>query len=81
MKKTNFFYHMLTALLLCGFMFCGSNNQDQPGSGVPLPDSLSNDSMNAAHHNDPSVAYPQPPVTGTTVDSSRSKDSGKKSGQ
>lgn len=79
MKNTDFFYHMLIALLLCGFMFCDSNNnREQSGSGVPSPDSLANDSINAAHHSDPSVAYPQPPVTGTTVDSSRSKDSAKK---
>lgn len=77
MKKTNIFYHMLIALLLCGCMFCG-NNHENPEGAVPPPDSLANDSMNAAHHSDPSTAYPQPPVTGTTIDSSRSKDSAKK---
>jgi hypothetical protein len=79
MKKTNFFYHLLIVLALCGFMFCGG------GTGHSATDEnatdstgMNSDSMNAAAHRDPSTAYPQPPVTGSAQDSSRTKDSAKK---
>jgi hypothetical protein len=76
MKKTSFFYHVLIVWALCGFMFCGNNaNNTDDTIKSDSAMKLESDSMNAAHHNDPSTAYPQPPVTGTTQDSSRSKDS------
>ena len=73
MKKTNFFYHLLIVLGLCGLMFCGDGgNKDGTGS---TDSPATNDSANAVHHVDPANAYPQPPVTGSDQDSSRSKDS------
>jgi hypothetical protein len=81
MKKTNFFYHLLIVLVMCGFMFCGGNGGDK-NTGAQGYDSTSTsqDSTNAAHHVDPSNAYPQPPVTGSNQDSSRVKDSVNKPG-
>jgi hypothetical protein len=75
MKKTNFFYHLLIVLGLCSFMSCGGNgNGKENSTGAQGYDSTTTDSANAAHHVDPSTAYPQPPVTGSSTDSSRSKD-------
>jgi hypothetical protein len=81
MKKTNFFYHLLIVFGLCGFMFCG-NGGDKNNSDTQGYDSTSTnqDSINAAHHVDPSNAYPQPPVTGSNQDSSRVKDSANRPG-
>ena len=75
MKKTNFFYHMLIVLGLCGCMFCGNGGENKTDSQAYDSTSNNTDSMNAAHHVDPSNAYPQPPVTGSNQDSSRTKDS------
>jgi len=75
MKKTNFFYHLLIVLGMCGLMFCGGNgNGKENNTGAQGYDSTISDSANAASHVDPSTAYPQPPVTGSSVDSSRTKD-------
>jgi hypothetical protein len=75
MKKTNFLYHLLIVLGLCGFMSCGGNdNGKETGNGAQGYDSTTTDSANAATHVDPSTAYPQPPVTGSSTDSSRTKD-------
>ena len=73
MKKTNFFYHLLIVLGLCGLIYCG-NGGDKNNSGGQGYDSTTTDSTNAAHHVDPSNAYPQPPVTGSNQDSSHVKD-------
>jgi hypothetical protein len=75
MKRTNFFYHLLIVLGLCGFMFCGNEGNKNTGANGNDSTGTSTDSINAAHHVDPSNAYPQPPVTGTDQDSTRSKDS------
>jgi len=75
MKNTNFFYHMLIVLGLCCFMFCGGNNNNETGNNTKSGDSTVADSTHVGDLRDPATAYPQPPVTGTTVDSSRSKDS------
>ena len=76
MKRTNFFYHLLVVLGLCGLMFCGGGG-DKNNTGAQGYDSTgtNTDSTNAAHHVDPANAYPQPPVTGSDQDSSRIKDS------
>ena len=74
MKKTNFFYHLLIVLGLCGLMFCGEGG-DRNNSGAQGYDSTTTDSTNAVHHVDPANAYPQPPVTGSDQDSTRTKDS------
>jgi hypothetical protein len=76
MKKTNFFYHLLIVLGLCAFTFCGEGG-DKKDTGAQGYDTATTnqDSTNAVHHVDPANAYPQPPVTGSNQDSSRSKDS------
>ncbi|MFL5745763.1 MAG: hypothetical protein ACJ751_13915 [Niastella sp.] len=76
MKKTNIFYQLLAGLAICGCMYCGNGGENK---GTQGNDSTGNnaDSMNAVHHVDPANAYPQPPVTGSNQDSSRTKDSGK----
>jgi hypothetical protein len=81
MKKTNFFYHLSIVLGVCAFMSCG-NEGDRNNSGAQGYDSTATnqDSTNAAHHVDPSNAYPQPPVTGSNQDSSRTKDSANRPG-
>jgi hypothetical protein len=73
MKKTNFFYHLLIVLGLCGIMFCGEGGNK--GGTASTDSTATEDSTNAAHHVDPSNAYPQPPVTGSDQDSTRTKDS------
>jgi hypothetical protein len=75
MKKTNVIYQLLIGIVICGCMYCGNGNSENNAQGT---DSTANnaDSMNAAHHVDPANAYPQPPVTGSNQDSSRTKDSG-----
>jgi hypothetical protein len=80
MKKTNFFYHMLIVLGLCGFMFCGGNNNNQPGNNLESGGATGapTDSNHVGDLKDPATAYPQPPVTGTNVDSSHIKDSTKR---
>lgn len=81
MKRTNFFYHLLIVLGLCGLMFCGEG-ADKNNTGAQGYDSTgtNTDSINAVHHHDPANAYPQPPVMGTDQDSSRTKDSAIKPG-
>lgn len=77
MKKTSYFYQMLIVLGLCGLMYCGDGGTSKNAQGY---DSSTNenqqnyDSMSSAHQRDPSTAYPQPPVTGSSQDSSRVKD-------
>jgi len=78
MKRTNFFYHLLIVFGMCLFMFCGGSGSTESTTNSSDSTGVNTDSMNAAHHNDPSTAYPQPPVTGSAVDSSRTKDSLKK---
>jgi hypothetical protein len=76
MKKTNIFYQLLIGVALCGCMYCGNGGQNN--SGQPYDSTKNNsDSMSAAHDRDPATAYPQPPVTGSNQDSSRTKDSSK----
>jgi hypothetical protein len=77
MKKTNFFYHMLIVLGLCGFMFCGNHNDNPSGNDVNSGGATGapTDSNHVGDLRDPATSYPQPPVTGTAADSSRSKDS------
>jgi hypothetical protein len=74
MKRNNIFYQLLIGVAICGCMYCGNGTS---GDGSQRSDSTGNndDSMNAAHHVDPANAYPQPPVTGSNQDSSRTKDS------
>ena len=75
MKKTYSFYYMLAVIISLNFlMYCeGGNGKEAIGSEdstqLNHEDTLSNT------HRDPSSAYPLPPVTGTTVDSSYIKDS------
>ena len=74
MRTTNFFYYMLLILLLTGLVYCGSGNNTDNANAVDSS-SVKNDSTMSAHDKDPSTAYPQPPVTGSNQDSSRTKDS------
>lgn len=67
---------MLSAALF--FSACGDNTTEP--TDIKASDSPSIDSTMPAHVQDPSTAYPQPPVTGTQTDSSRTQDSAKKKG-
>jgi hypothetical protein len=83
MKRTNYFFHMLIALGLCGLMYCGEGDASKNAQGydsTTTHDQQNYDSMNAAHQRDPSTAYPQPPVTGSNQDSSRVKDTANRPG-
>lgn len=75
MRTTNFFYYMLIILALTGMMFCGSDNNNTENGNAADSSSIKSDSAMSAHNRDPSTAYPEPPVTGTNQDSSRTKDS------
>jgi hypothetical protein len=75
--KTSIVYTVVLAILMSALIACGDGST---GNNINA-DSASkeaNDSMNAAHLKDPTTAFPQPPVTGTVIDSSRTKDSTKK---
>ena len=83
MKRTNYFFHMLIALGLCGLMYCGDGGASKNAQGYDSSTSENQqnyDSMNAAHQRDPSTAYPQPPVTGSNQDSSHVKDTANRPG-
>jgi hypothetical protein len=76
MKKTNIFCQLLIGLVICGCTYCGNGGENKGAVGNDSTIDTS-DSMNAVNHVDPANAYPQPPVTGSDQDSSRTKDSGK----
>jgi hypothetical protein len=59
---------------------CTDDGTTDPGE-IKAHDSASLDSTMPAHVRDPSTAFPQPPVTGTQTDSSRTTDSLKKKKQ
>lgn len=73
---------MVITLGLCGLMYCADDGASKDGvskdaqgyDSTAIDDPGNSDSLNAAHHRDPSTAYPQPPVTGSNQDSSRVKD-------
>ena len=75
MKKNNIFYQLLIGVTICGCMYCGNGTSGDGSQEFDSTANKSDDSMNAAHHVDPANAYPQPPVTGSNQDSSRTKDS------
>jgi hypothetical protein len=77
MRTTNFFYYMLFILALMGMMYCGSGNNTDNANGADSSE-VKSDSAMSAHNRDPSTAYPEPPVTGSSQDSSRTKDSANK---
>jgi hypothetical protein len=74
MKKTNIFYQLLIGVAICGCLSCGNGGENKGAAGGDSTVNT-NDSMNAVDHVDPANAYPQPPVTGSNQDSSRTKDS------
>lgn len=77
MKKTSYFYQMLIVLGLCGLMYCGDGGTSKNAQGYDSStheNEQNYDSMSSAHQTDPSTAYPQPPVTGSSQDSTHTKD-------
>lgn len=89
MKKTNFFYHMLIVLGMCGLMYCANDGASKEGGiskdaqgydSTTTHDQGNSDSASAVHHVDPANAYPQPPITGSNQDSSRVKDTANRPG-
>ncbi|OQP50558.1 hypothetical protein A4H97_01580 [Niastella yeongjuensis] len=77
MKKNNILYQLLTGIAIYGCMYCGNGGENKGTAGSDSTNNIS-DSMNAVNHVDPSNSYPQPPVTGSNQDSSRTKDSSSK---
>ncbi len=77
MRTTNFFYYMLFILALMGMMYCGSGNNTEDANAADSS-AVKSDSAMSAHNRDPSTAFPEPPVTGSNQDSSRTKDSANK---
>jgi hypothetical protein len=75
-------YIIFSALLAAavGFSSCADDGTTNPEE-IKAQDSASLDSTMPAHVQDPSTAFPQPPVTGTQTDSSRTQDSLKKKKQ
>ncbi len=63
-----------------GLGSCADDGTTDP-EAIKAQDSASLDSTMPAHVQDPSTAFPQPPVTGTQTDSSRTTDSAKKKKQ
>jgi len=76
MKSRHLILSLLFALAV-GIGSCTDDGTTDAGDIKPV-DSPSLDSTTPAHVQDPSTAYPQPPVTGSQTDSSRSTDSVKK---
>jgi hypothetical protein len=74
MRQTNFFYYMVLAFVMSSLMFCGDGANDKDGTATDAT-GITNDTSSHAAHVDPSTAYPQPPVTGSNQDSSRTTDS------
>lgn len=70
-------YIVFCALLAVGLSSCGGDGTADAGD-IKAADSPSVDSTMPANVKDPSTAFPQPPVTGTQTDSSRTTDSAKK---
>jgi hypothetical protein len=68
------FSAMLTATVVLNS--CGDHATD--ADNIKPADSPAIDSTMPAHVQDPSTAFPQPPVTGSQTDASRTQDSGKK---
>jgi hypothetical protein len=75
MRTTHFFYYMLIILTLTGLVYCGNGNTNAENGSTTDSTAMKSDSAMSAHNRDPSTAYPEPPVTGSNVDSSRTKDS------
>ena len=74
--------HIIFSALLAaavGFASCADDGTTDPDD-IKAQDSASLDSTMPAHVQDPSTAFPQPPVTGTQTDSSRTTDSARKKG-
>jgi hypothetical protein len=74
--------HIIFSTLLAaavGLGSCADDGTTDPGD-IKAHDSASLDSTMPAHVQDPSTAFPQPPVTGSQVDSSRTTDSAGKKG-
>jgi hypothetical protein len=75
MKARNILFSaMVSAAMIFGA--CADTATD-PDEVKPM-DSPAVDSAMPAHVQDPSTAFPQPPVTGTQTDSSRTTDSAQK---
>lgn len=74
--------HIIFSALLAAAVGLGSCADDGTTDPVEIKaqDSASLDSTMPAHVRDPSTAFPQPPVTGTQTDSSRTTDSVRKKG-
>jgi hypothetical protein len=73
-------YMIFSAMIMASVIInsCGdtaNNNVD-----IKAADSPALDSTTPAHVQDPSTAFPQPPVTGSQTDASRTKDSTNKKG-
>lgn len=69
--------HIIFSALLAtavGFSSCADDGATDP-EDIKAQDSATLDSTMPAHVQDPSTAFPQPPVTGSQVDSSRTTDS------
>lgn len=75
MRTTHFFYYMLIILALTGLVYCGTGKTDTENGNAPDSTTMDSDSAMSAHNRDPSTAFPEPPVTGSNQDSSRTKDS------
>ena len=74
--------HIIFSALLAtavGLGSCADDGTTDP-EDIKAQDSAAFDSSMPAHVQDPSTAFPQPPVTGTQIDSSRTTDSAGKKG-
>ena len=76
MKARQIIFPLMLAAMI--FSACGDNASD--ADNIKPMDSPVIDSTMPAHVQDPSTAFPQPPVTGSQTDSTRSTDSAKKKG-
>lgn len=70
--------HIIFSAIFCAAAACGDHATSD--TDIRPVDSPAIDSSMPAHVQDPSTAFPQPPVTGTQTDSSRTTDSAKKKG-
>lgn len=70
--------HIIFSAMIAAVVFASCGDTATGADDIKPVDSPAIDSTTPAHVQDPSTAFPQPPVTGSQTDSSRTQDSGKK---
>lgn len=73
-------YMIFSAMVMASVFISSCADTANNNEDIKAVDSPALDSTTPAHVQDPSTAFPQPPVTGSQTDASRSKDTTNKKG-